>query len=145
MNARVRLTLPEKIIFTTQIPVRITDINYGGHMGNDSMLTVVHEARMQCLAKWGMTEMNAGGIALIMADAAVQFKAEAFYGDVLEVAVSVGDISDVAFELYYKMSCQRAGQTIDIAWVKTGIVCFDYTTRKKVRMSEQLRSQLLGE
>jgi acyl-CoA thioester hydrolase len=45
---RVKIELPESWTFRTDIPIRITDINYGNHMGNDSFLGILHEARM-CL------------------------------------------------------------------------------------------------
>ena len=140
MSARVKLIFPEKSIFTTTIPVRISDINYGGHVGNDSILSIVHEARIQLFASWQMTEMDAGGVSLIMADAAIQFRGEAFYGDVLHIEISVGECTDIAFELYYKLHTLAK----DIAWVKTGMVCFDYNERKKVSMSEALKAKLMG-
>ena len=33
--ARVKLTLPDAWQFDTTVTVRIGDINYGGHLGND--------------------------------------------------------------------------------------------------------------
>jgi acyl-CoA thioesterase FadM len=30
------INVPGKMPFSTVIPVRITDMNYGGHLGNDS-------------------------------------------------------------------------------------------------------------
>ena len=59
--ARIKIDLPSKIAFSTNIPVRITDLNYGGHVGNDTVLTIIHEARMQFLANAGYTEMKFGG------------------------------------------------------------------------------------
>ena len=46
---RIKLNLPEQFLFSTNIAVRITDINYGGHVGNDSFLSLIHEARQQFL------------------------------------------------------------------------------------------------
>ena len=44
--SRIKIPLPEKKDFSTEIKLRISDINYGGHMGNDAVLTIVHEARL---------------------------------------------------------------------------------------------------
>jgi acyl-CoA thioester hydrolase len=67
--SRVKLKIPtEKPLFTAIINVRIGDINYGGHAGNDAILSIMHEARMQMLNSHGFSEMNAGGTSLIMAD-----------------------------------------------------------------------------
>ena len=64
--ARITIELPPAFYFSTDIMVRITDINYGGHVGNDTILSLIHEARMQFLNSLSYTEMNCGEIALIM-------------------------------------------------------------------------------
>jgi len=62
---RVELELPERFQFVTEIPLRITDINYGGHLGNDALLSLLHEARVQFLRQYGFTEMNVDGRSII--------------------------------------------------------------------------------
>ncbi len=79
--ARIKIELPEKCIAAFTIPVRITDINYGNHVGNNSLVEIIHEGRMQFLRQHGFTELEAGGSALIMSDLAVEFKNESFYKD----------------------------------------------------------------
>jgi YbgC/YbaW family acyl-CoA thioester hydrolase len=128
--ARVKLQLPLNFSFSTQIPVRITDINYGGHVGNDSILSLLHEARMQFLQHAGYTEMNVAGVGLIMADAAIEFKGEAFYGDVLKAYVTADEFSRIGFELYYKL-VKSSDETV-VVLAKTGMICFDYEKRKVV-------------
>ena len=105
--ARIKIELPEKCIATFTIPVRITDINYGNHVGNNSMVEIIHEARMQFLQAHGFTEMDAGGSSLIMSELSVEFKNESFYKDDLEVKIFVGEISRVSFELFYSISTIR--------------------------------------
>jgi acyl-CoA thioester hydrolase len=58
---RIRIDLPEKLITTIKIPVRITDINYGNHVGNNSFVEIIHEARMQFLSQFGFTELDIAG------------------------------------------------------------------------------------
>ncbi|MEK6756777.1 MAG: thioesterase family protein, partial [Bacteroidota bacterium] len=81
--ARVELELPERFHFSVEIPLRITDINYGGHLGNDALLSLLHEARVQFLRHHGFTEMNIDRRSIIMADAVILYKSEGFYGDVV--------------------------------------------------------------
>jgi acyl-CoA thioester hydrolase len=128
--ARVKLEVPAHKIFTTEIPVRIADINYGNHVGNDALVSIIHEARMQWLAANNYTELNIGGAALIMADLAVEYKAESFYGDKLNVAISIGEVTKISFEIFYEITTTRNDKKILIANVKTGMVCFDYEVRK---------------
>lgn len=126
--ARIRLTLPQTFSFSAIIPVRITDINYGGHVGNDAILSLIHEARMRFLTNAGYTELDFAGVGLIMADVAIEFKAEAFYGDEIKAYVVTGDYSRVGFDVYYKL-VKGAEETL-VAVAKTGMVCFDYQKKK---------------
>lgn len=43
--SRIEIQLPEKFHFTTEIVVRVSDLNYGNHVGNDRILTLMQEAR----------------------------------------------------------------------------------------------------
>ncbi|MCH5718100.1 acyl-CoA thioesterase [Niabella hibiscisoli] len=56
--ARIKVPLPPHFTFSTSIAIRITDVNYGGHVGNDAILSIIHEARLQFLKALGYSEMN---------------------------------------------------------------------------------------
>jgi len=134
---RIKLELPERFQFTTEIPVRITDINYGRHLGNDTLLSLLHEARVRMLKEYGFTEFDIDGWGLIMVDSVIVYKSEAFYGDVLHIAVSVQDFTSVGCDFVYKVT--RKGSDIEIARAKTGVVFFDYKTKKIVEVPERFR------
>jgi acyl-CoA thioester hydrolase len=140
--ARIKLIMPEKVITQITIPVRITDINYGNHLGNDAIVRIVHEARMAWLHRHAFTELDIMGTGLIMTDLAVEFKAEGFYGDMIDIKIACGEKTKVGFELYYELTALRNSKTILLALVKTGLVCYDYNNRKVAPMPEIL-SQLL--
>ena len=139
--ARIKLDIPQTFSFQTMIPVRITDINYGGHAGNDSILSIIHEARMQFLRQWGCDEKNFFGTGLIMNDVAIQFKKEVFYGDILEVSVAMQDIEKVSFDIVYKLNILKEGQPETIAVAKTGMVCFDYTSKRIAKVPEEAKKK----
>ena len=141
---RIKLELPEQFSFHTTIPIRITDINYGGHAGNDSMLSIIHEARIQFLQQQGYDEKNFAGIGLIMSDVAIEFKKELFYGDVVEIAVTATAFERVSFDIFYKLDTLRNGKNITVAVAKTGMVCFDYTTKKITPVLEEARRKLVA-
>ncbi len=143
--ARVKIKFPsDNCLVELSIPVRITDINYGGHVGNDALLSIVHEARVQMLQHWGMTELDAGGNSLIMADVMIAYKNETFYGDILNVKIWADEIGEKSFDLIYQISVHRGGHVKDIGHVKTGLVCFDYELRKIANLKEGLRMRLKG-
>jgi len=128
--ARIKVLLPEHFTFSTTIPVRITDVNYGGHVGNDALLSIIHEARLQFLSHYGYSEMNMEGTGLIMADVAIEFKTEAFYGDTITASVGVNDFTRIGFDLCYKLEKNVEGKTITVAIAKTGMVCYNYEQKK---------------
>jgi len=141
--ARIKIELPEKFVFTTVIPVRITDLNYGSHVGNDTILSLVHEARMQLLASFGYTsELSINGVGLIMADAGIEFKGELFYGDKVFASVGIADVSKVGFDLYYKLEKGNPSEKWVVALAKTGMLCFDYKKKKIAPVPEELKNKL---
>ena len=128
--ARAKRSFPGTSLFTTEVPVRITDINYGGHLGNDSVLSVIHEARVQCLRHFGFTESDVGGVGIIMTDAVIVYRNESFYGDILRIDVAVQDLSRTGCDFVFRLTDKKSGK--EIALAKTGVVFFDYTHRKVV-------------
>lgn len=127
---RIRLELPTHFLFHCTIPVRISDVNYGGHVGNDSILSIIHEARLQYLRHIGFSELNFAGKGLIMSDVAIEFKNESFYGDQLRVFVKPADFSRVGFTFYYKIVRTDDHKETLIAQAQTGMVCYDYETKR---------------
>lgn len=136
---RIRLELPAKFHFSTIIPIRITDINYGGHLGNDVFLTLIHEARVQFLASHNYTEIDIEGESIIMADAAIVYRSEVHYGERLCVDVAVQDFSTFGCDVLYRLSDQASGR--EVARAKTGIVFFDYKQRKPVEVPRKFREK----
>lgn len=141
--ARVKIKFPDhNPLHSCTIPVRISDINYGNHLGNDSVLSIIHEARMQWLAQWGYTELHAGGNSLIMGDVMIAYRGEAFYGEVLQIHIYAEEITERSFDLLYRIVTVREGKTVEVAHAKTGMVCFDYETRRLAVLTEELKSKL---
>ncbi len=136
--ARMQIEITGKKLSEHFIPVRITDINYGNHTGNDKIAGLMHEARVQCLQSFGLTELDIGGAALIMVDLSVQFLKETFYGDVLKFEIFADDIDRSRFEMLYSIT---VANTI-VAKAKTTMVCFDYNLRKIAAMPEGFKTIL---
>lgn len=142
--ARIKLELPSQFIFTATVPIRITDLNYGNHVGNDSVLSLMHEARLQFLQWAGYSELDVSGVGLIMADVAIEFKQEIFYGDHLEVHMVAGDFSRVGFDLYYRMEKSSKDSRVVAVQAKTGMVCFDYSQKKVAALPKGVADKLGG-
>lgn len=137
--ARVKVDLPDTFQFKTEIPIRIDDINYGGHLGNDAVLSILQEARVQMLKALGWSEVDADGAGMIMSDATVMYKSEAFHGDVLTIEIAVADMSGVGCDVFYRVTNKMSGK--EVVRAKTGLVFFDYAKRKVVPVPQQFRKR----
>jgi acyl-CoA thioester hydrolase len=140
--ARIKIEIPEKIHDRLSISVRITDVNYGNHMGNDALVSIIHEARVQWLIKMGYTEMNIEGASIIMSDLAVCYLSESFYGDQLDISIAIGEISSAGFELYYLIETVREEKKITVAKAKTGIVFYDYKSKKIAMVPNDFKTKI---
>ena len=140
--ARVKIIIPAHRLATITIPVRIGDINYGNHVGNDAFVAIIHEARIQWLSQNNFTELDIGGVGLIMSDLEVEFKKEGFYGDIVEVQLSLGELSKIGFEIYYQLMAIRKEEKILLVKAKTGMVCYDYTNKKVAAVPELFKNLL---
>ena len=130
---RIKLPRPKRVDFYTNIVLRVYDMNYGGHMGNDSVLSIAHEARVQFLKSFKMTERDFYGSSLLMADSAVVYKKEAFYGDELQICISVSEFYNYCFELLYLIKDLHSH--LEVARVKTGLVCYNHNDNNMVSLS----------
>jgi len=130
--ARLTLDLPPRFAFSTELEVQVGHINYGGHLGNDAMLTLVHEARVRFLRHLGLSERDAGGAGLLMVDALVIYRSEVFHGETLVIEVAVGDMTRSGCDFLFRVTSRGSGR--EAARAKTGVVFFDYGQRRIARV-----------
>lgn len=133
---RVKVLLPDNFNFYAYLKIRITDLNYGGHVGNDVFLSLVHDARLQFLDNYGYSELNFAGAGLIMVDAAIEYKLELVHGNEIRIGVTAQGFNKLGFDLYYIIEVKSGEQWLVAGKVKTGMLCFDYETKKKVSIPE---------
>ena len=133
--ARVKLVLPEVFTFKTVLDVRVTEINYGNHVGNDRMVSLLHEARLRYLRSLGFGEFNIAGLGLMVTDLVVEFKSESFVGENLQFEIGVTDFNKYGCDFIYRVTCADEGRLVTMA--KTGIVFFDYDERKIARIPKK--------
>lgn len=141
--ARIVIDLPESFAFSTELTVYLSHINYGNHLDNALLLTLVSEARLRFFKSLGYTELDVEGVGIIVADAAVQYKSEAFHGEVLVAAMTPVDFNKYGCDLVWRLSEKESGR--EVARGKTGIVFFDYATRKMAPVPVAFRQRTEGQ
>lgn len=124
--ARVTINLPETFSFSTELPIYISQINRGDHVGNDSMVNILNEATIRFFGAKGIADFCVHGVRLINADMAMELKAESKYGDSLLVEIAPNDFHKYGCDLVYRISSKNHGHVVALA--KMGYVAFDYET-----------------
>jgi acyl-CoA thioester hydrolase len=135
--ARIKMEFPGSSEFSTEIRLRISDINYGGHLGHDSILSLTHEARVRFFIHYGFSELDVDGPGIILSDVAVVYKSESFYGETIVVEIAVCDFTKYGCDLVYRLREKESGR--EVALAKTGIVFMNYAERKVAPVPEKFK------
>ncbi len=135
--AKSNIELPSSFPFSTKLNVRITDLNYGNHVGNDSILSMLHEARVRFLEHYGLAELKFEGVGLIMRDVVIEFKNELFYRDELVASVAVSGFTRTGFDIYYKIEKEEKEQKLLAVAARTGMICYNYELKKITAVPEK--------
>ena len=130
---RIKIDLPDTFNFSISIPVRITDLNYGGHVGNDSFLSLIHEARVQYLKQNNISELSTEGPGLIMTDAVIEFKKELNYGDEVIISVTADNLASYSFTLFYLLEKNDGGKKEIVGKAQTGMLKYDYKLKRIIK------------
>ena len=129
---RIKIDLPPRFVFSTEVPLYINHINYGNHLDNAAMLMLVSEARVRFFKALGWWELDVEGVGVIVADVAAQYRSEAFHGETMHIEFAASDFHDFGCDLVWRMSDLASGR--EVARGKHGIVFFDYQARSKARV-----------
>jgi acyl-CoA thioesterase FadM len=138
--ARLHLDFPEdQYYYTTLLTVRVTDINAGNHLGNDSMISMISEARARFLFEFGVAETERDGTGIIVTDLATTYRAEAHARDQLLFEVGVMDFNKYGGDIIFHIT--RPSDKKLIAMAKQGFVFYNYKTSEVVVMPEDFRGK----
>ena len=126
--ARIIIDLPSHFIFSTELPIYIGHINNAQHLDNAALLTLVSEARVRFFRALGYEELDVEGVGIVVADAAIQYKSEAFHGETMVIDMGADDFNKYGCDLVWRLSDKASGR--EVARGKHGILFFDYAVRK---------------
>ncbi|KAF1003396.1 MAG: hypothetical protein GAK36_00263 [Pseudomonas sp.] len=139
--ARLTLEFPEnQFCYQTHLTVRVTDINAANHLANDSMISMISEARARFLFDFGISEgVQGDGIGIIVTDLATTYRAEAHARDQLLFEVGVMDFNRYGGDITFRITRPADGKLIAMA--KSGFVFFNYHQGKVTAMPDAVRSR----
>jgi 4-hydroxybenzoyl-CoA thioesterase len=140
---KIDIDFPAAELFSQEIPIRISDINYGNHLGHDTVVSIFHEARVAFFRAFDMEECDVDGLGILVVDLAVQYRAQAYYGQTLRVDVAAAHIGSRGCDLVYRASDRDTGKVVALG--KTGIVFFDYGEGKVKSMPARFRAAVGAE
>ncbi len=138
--ARLDLHFADELFcYQTHLTVRITDINAANHLANDSMISMISEARARFLFEMGVEETREDGIGIIVIDLATTYKAEAHARDQLLFQVGVMDLNKYGGDIIFRIT--RPADARRIALAKSGFVFFDYALGKVTAMPVEFQAK----
>ena len=130
--------------FVHRLQVRFRDCDPMGHVNNAVFLTYLEQTRFaHWRALWGFgPDKPASDVpGVIMARAEIDYRAQARYGDEIEIRLSVAKIGRTSFTYTYEI-VDRAGQVV--ANASTVQVMYDYRIGRPVPIPDDIRLMLEG-
>ena len=127
--------------FETELVVRVSDLNYGAHLGYDSLLTLAHQARLVMFEQLNAseTDLGDGQTGIVASDASLIYRGEAFLNDVLVFEICPLKVGMVSFRLAHRV---RKKDGSDVALIEIGFAGFDYARRAPAKLPTSFTEKL---
>jgi len=126
-------------LFEYETSVLVSHLNYGNHLGYDSVLSLLHDARMQWLKIHEMSELSIdGNTGWMVSEANISYKSEGSFGDDLVISLYTTDIDKRFLTLVYSIHNKTTNKLLAVATTKH--VFFDFNTGKLSRAPENFKN-----
>lgn len=137
---RVKLIEQPTYEFSFHTTLMPRDINYGGHLGHDAIVTLFGSARASMYHSMGFGEgdLGDGQNGTIMSDLVVNYRAEGYVFDEIRVDSHIGELGTGNFRIFQRVV---RNDTL-IALAETGIAVFNYTQHKIGRLPDIFAAKL---
>lgn len=139
--ARVEIKMIDRFLFETEIIIKKADINIANHVGNDTFISLIQEARIRFFKHFGYTELDIEGKGIVISDLVVVYKSQSYLGDRLKFELGVGDFNKYGCDIFYKLT--HSDTSALVIQAKTGIVFFDYAQKRVSTIPEEFKSHFL--
>lgn len=122
-------------MYETEYKVIVSDINYGGHMGNERALIIFQQTRMEWLNSIGYDETNIEGKGMIQLESHVYYLKEIFLGEILRCRITNIEPEKITFNINYEIINQKGETAIKGS---TKMAVFDYEKKRVSRIPQEL-------
>lgn len=122
-------------MYETEYKVIVSDINYGGHMGNERALIIFQQTRMEWLNSIGYDETNIEGKGMIQLESHVYYLKEIFLGKILRCRITNIEPEKITFNINYEIINQKGETAIKGS---TKMAVFDYEKKRVSRIPQEL-------
>ena len=139
--ARVEIKMTDHFLFETELTIKKTDINFANHVGNDTFVSMMQEARIRFFMHLGYQNLDIEGKGIVISDLAVIYKSQAYYGDRLRFEIGVGDFHKYGCDIFYKLT--NTGTNTLVVEAKTGILFFDYSKNRVSKIPKGFKSHFI--
>ena len=139
--ARLEIKMIDSFLFETELTIRTTDINLANHVGNDTFVSLLQEARTRFFMHLGYSDRDIEGKAFVISDLAVLYKSQSYYGDRLKFEIGLRDFNKYGCDILYQVTNSETNTLVLQA--KTGMVFFDYTKNRVSTIPEGFKSHFL--
>lgn len=138
---KIQITENENPCFSYETKIRITDINYGNHLGHDKIISILHDARLSFFIQKKLSEINHENMyTFMLRSLTIDYKKECYLHEILIVEIYIGQIEKFTFELKYKVL--KANEVI--ALCVTTLVCYNNLKRRPDVVPASILSALLS-
>jgi len=132
------MSLEPVVVYRHRLSVRFRDCDAMGHVNHAVYFTYLEQCRLTFWRE--ATGTPSPHTRVIIARAECDYRAPAYFGDELEVRLSVGAIGRASFALHYEVV--HAASDRLIATAKTVMVSYDYAAGKTTPLPEPARALL---
>jgi acyl-CoA thioester hydrolase len=126
---------------TVEIPVAWAEMDFFRHVNNTVYFRWFETARIAYLERIGFAgQVVDEGLGPILASTSARFRRPVFYPDTITVGVRTADVSEDRFTNVYRAVSGEQGQVV--AEGEAVVVSYDYGTRRKTAIPEQVREAI---
>lgn len=133
---RVMMNEQPEYEFTYHVTVQARDVNSTEHLDHKVLMAMIQDARTNILHDLGLKEssIDNGHVGVILADIAINYRAEVFAFEKLTVESHYGEFDEKSFRIHFRI--RKDGGRCLVALIEAGFVVYDYLNRSVTRMPE---------